>query len=188
MAIIFNRKSIVAFLCWAILFATPGYSQQARLTNFVVSSTRDDLLIFLTIEGAFTENMKAAILSGVPTTVSINISIDKIRNFWLNRKIIDKKINHTIKYNPLRKEFTVKRSWENDAIITDSITEAIHHMADVDSLKVVPLSMLEKGVQYQIRAKARLDKLTLPFYLHYVFFFLSMWDFETDWYTVNFYY
>ncbi len=188
MAIIFNRKSIIAFFCWAILFANPGYSQQARLTNFVVTSTRDDLLIFLTIEGAFTENMKAAILSGVPTTVSFNISIDKIRNFWLNRKIVDKTINHTIKYNPLRKEFTVKRSWESDPIVTESFTEAIDLMADVDSLKVVPLSMLEKGVQYQIRAKARLDKVTLPFYLHYVFFFVSMWDFETDWYTVNFYY
>ena len=132
--------------------------------------------------------MKDAILSGVQTTVSFNSSIDKIRNFWLNRKIVDKTINHTIKYNPLRKEFTVKRSWEREPIVTESITEAINLMADVDSLKIVPLNILEKGVQYQIRAKARLDKLTLPFYLHYVFFFLSMWDFETDWYTVNFYY
>jgi hypothetical protein len=28
----------------------------------------------------------------------------------------------------------------------------------------------------------------LPFYLHYVLFFLSFWDFETDWYTVDFIY
>jgi hypothetical protein len=61
-------------------------------------------------------------------------------------------------------------------------------MADIDNLKVVSLDSLEKGVQYQIKAKAKLDKLTLPFYLHYVFFFLSLWDFETDWYTVSFYY
>jgi len=188
MTIIFNRKSIAAFFCWALLFANPVYSQQARITNFVVTSTRDDLLIFLTIEGAFTENMKAAILSGVPTTVSFSISLEKMRNFWLNRKIADKNINHTIKYNPLRKEFTVKRSWEREPIVTESITEAINLMADIDSLKVAPLSTLEKGVQYQIKAKAKLDKVTLPFHLHYVFFFLSLWDFETDWYTVNFYY
>jgi hypothetical protein len=188
MTIIFNRKSIVAFFCWALLFANPVYSQQARLTNVVVTSTRDDLLIFLTIEGAFTENMKAVILSGVPTTVSFSIFIEKIRNFWLNRKIVEKKINHTIKYNPLRKEFTVNRSWEREPIVTESFAEAINLMADVDSLKIVPLNILEKGVQYQIRAKAKLDKLTLPFHLHNVFFFLSLLDLETDWYTVNFYY
>jgi hypothetical protein len=188
MTIFFKQKSIIAFFCWILLFSTPVYSQQARLTNFVVSSTREDLLVFLTIEGAFTENMKAAILSGVPTTVSFNISIEKIRHFWLNRKIVDKKIDHTIKYNPLRKEFTVKRSWETEPIVTESFNEAINLMADIDNLKVVSLTKLEKGVQYQIKARAKLDKLTLPFNLHYVFFFLSLWDFETDWYTVNFYY
>jgi len=28
----------------------------------------------------------------------------------------------------------------------------------------------------------------LPFYLDYVLFFLSLWDFETDWYSVVFKY
>lgn len=188
MTIFLNRKSIVAFFCWALLFANPVYSQQARLTNFVVSSTRDDLLIFLSLEDAFTENLKEAILSGVPTKVSFNITIEKIRSFWLNRTIFDKKIDHSIKYNPLRNEFTVKRSWEKEQIVTESIDEAINLMSNVDSLKVLPLSELERGVHYQIRAKAKSDKPTLPFYLHHVFFFLSQWDFETDWYTVNFYY
>jgi len=59
---------------------------------------------------------------------------------------------------------------------------------DIDSLKIIPLNKLEKGAQYQIRAKAELDKLTLPFYLHYVLFFISLWDCETDWYTVVFIY
>ena len=188
MTIILNRKSFVTFFCWALFIVQPAYSQQARLTNFVVTSTREDLMIFLTLEGAFTENMKAAILSGVPTTVSFSITLEKIRSFWLNRKIVDKKINHSIKYNPLRNEFTVKRSWETDPIVTESINEAIVLMSDVDSLKIIPLNSLEKGSQYQIRAKAKSDKFTLPFYLHHVFFFLSQWDFETDWYTVNFYY
>ena len=61
-------------------------------------------------------------------------------------------------------------------------------MSEIDSLKTVPLSRLEKGSQYQIRAKAQLSKLTLPFYLHYVLFFVSLWDFETDWYTIEFMY
>jgi hypothetical protein len=61
-------------------------------------------------------------------------------------------------------------------------------MVDVDGLKIVPLSRLEKGRQYQVQAKAQLSKLTLPLYLHYVFFFVSLWDFETDWYTIDFIY
>ena len=61
-------------------------------------------------------------------------------------------------------------------------------MAEIDSLKIIPLSMLEKGRHYQIQAKAELSKLTLPFYLHYVLFFVSLWDFETDLYALDFIY
>jgi len=35
---------------------------------------------------------------------------------------------------------------------------------------------------------AELDKLELPLYLHYIFFFLYLWDFKTDWHAVDFRY
>lgn len=39
-----------------------------------------------------------------------------------------------------------------------------------------------------MQAMAELNKIRLPFHLHYVFFFLSLWDFETDWHTIKFTY
>jgi hypothetical protein len=61
-------------------------------------------------------------------------------------------------------------------------------MTEIHSLKIIPLSELEKGRQYQLRVKAEFSKKTLPFYLHYVLFFVSLWDFETDWYALDFIY
>ncbi len=166
-----------------------GFCQDARLTNIVVTNTRDDLLLYLNVEGAFTPKMKKAILSGVPTTFSLMIALYKVRDIWFDKKVVDKKIANTIKYDPLKKQFSIKRSWKNsDPLITNSFTEARELMTDIDSLKIIPLNLLQKGDQYQIRAKAELDELTLPFYLHYVLFFVSLWDFETDWYTIDFIY
>jgi hypothetical protein len=34
--------------------------------------------------------------------------------------------------------------------------------------------------------KAKLDKVRLPLGMEYVFFFVSLWDFETDWYKQRF--
>jgi hypothetical protein len=59
-------------------------------------------------------------------------------------------------------------------------------MTEVDALSVYPLKELEKGRQYQIRTRAEVSKLTLPLYLHYILF--SLWDVETDWYTIDFIY
>jgi len=164
-------------------------AQEATLSNVIVTNTRDDLLVYLNVDGAFREKMKKAILSGVPTTFSFFILLNRVRNFWIDKEIVELDITHTIKYNNLKKEFIITRSWENNQpIVTKSFAEAQKLMSEIDSLKVVPLSQLEKGCQYQISAKAELSKLTLPFYLHYVFFFISLWDFETDWYTIDFIY
>jgi hypothetical protein len=59
-------------------------------------------------------------------------------------------------------------------------------MSEIRGLGITRLHNLQKGKRYQVRMMAELDKITLPFYLDYILFFLSLWDFETDWYTVDF--
>jgi len=184
-----NRRVLVILLSLLFLIPNLSFGQDVRLTNIIVTNTRDDLLVYLNVEGAFREKMKKAILSGVPATFSFFITLYRSRNLWIDKEIADIKITHTIKYNTLKKEFTIKRSWESgEPMVTQSFSEAQKLMAGIDSLKIVPLSELEKGRQYQIRAKAELNKITLPFYLHYVLFFVSLWNFETDWHTIDFIY
>ena len=184
-----NRKTCTILLFILLLFQGGVSAQEAALTNIIVTNTRDDLLLYLEVDGAFNDEMKKAILSGVPTTFSYFITLHKVRTLWKDKEIADLNISHTIKYDNLKKEFMVKRSWQNgNPLITKSFEEAQKLMKEIDSLKVISLSTLEKGSQYQLGAKAELSKLTLPFYLHRVLFFLSAWDFETDWYTVDFIY
>ncbi len=174
----------------ASLFLQPSVlAQDAALQNIIVTNTRDDLLVYLSVEGAFREKMIKAIFSGVPTSFSFFVELYQVRNLWPDKKLADIKITHTIKYDNLKKEFTVIRSWNEDKpVTTKSFLEARKLMSDVDGINVVPLKLLEKGRRYQIQAKAQLSKLTLPFYLHYVLFFVSLWDFETDWYSIDFIY
>jgi hypothetical protein len=115
--------------------------------------------------------------------------LNRVKNFWFDGEIADIEVTHTIEYDNLKKEFTVSRSWEgNNTRVTKSFTEAQTLMTEISSLKIIPLSKLEKGMQYQLRVKAEFSKKTLPLYLHYVLFFVSLWDFETDWYTIDFSY
>ena len=174
-----------------LLFILPplSYAQDASLTNIIVTNTRDDLLLYLTVKDAFPPEIEETILSGVPATFSFLINLYRVRGFWMDKEINEITITHSIKYDNLKKEYSVTRSWEGNRPQTvKSFEEAKKLMAEIDSLPIVSLSELEKGKQYQIRAKAKLSKLTLPFYLHYILFFMSLWDFETDWYTIDFVY
>jgi Domain of unknown function (DUF4390) len=187
------RPTVTRFTAWffiaLLLLPQAGYAQDAVLTNIIVTNTRDDLLIYLTVKNAFPPNIQATINSGVPATFTFYINLYKVRNFWPDKEIAEIKINNTIKFDSLKKEYIVTRPWESDRpVTTTSFEEAKKLMTEIDSLSVVSLGRLERNMQYQIRAKAKLSKLTLPFYLHYVLFFVSLWDFETDWYTIDFIY
>lgn len=164
-------------------------AREAKLTHIIVTNTRDDLLVYLTVEGAFTEKMEDALKKGVPASFSFFVRLYRTRGMWFDQEMADLTITHTIKYNSLKKEYAISRSWDsNSPVIVRSFDTAKKLMSEIDSLKVMPLQQLEKGKQYQIQAKARLSRVTLPYYLHYVLFFLSLWDFETDWYTIDFIY
>jgi hypothetical protein len=189
MKVMTSRKTVIILIAMFLFVQNTALAEDAVLSNIIVTNTRDDLLVYLSVEGAFREEMQKAILSGVPATFSFFVGLYHVRSLWLDKEITEIKITHTIKYDNLKKEFTVSRSWENSKpIITKSFEDARKLMADVDGIKIVPLKWIEKGKQYQIRAKAELSNITLPFYLHYVLFFVSLWDFETDWYTIDFIY
>jgi hypothetical protein len=187
-----NRLAVSAgavLMSLIFLIQSPHAAQDATLSNLIVTNTSNDLLVYLNVEGAFREQTVNAIMSGVPASFSFFIKLYQKRSIWFDKAIADIEIANTIKYNHLKKEFMVERSWENGRIRTaQSLQEAQKLMSDVDGLKIIHLDKLIKGRQYQVKAKAQLSKLTLPFYLHYVFFFVSLWDFETDWYTIDFIY
>jgi hypothetical protein len=107
----------------------------------------------------------------------------------VDEKIAETTVHHTIKYNNLKKEFVVSKSWEDSSsVTTQSFEEAKKLMSKIEGLTIVSLDNLTKGSIYTIKARAELEKLTLPLYLHYILFFASLWDFKTDWQYVDFTY
>jgi hypothetical protein len=162
-------------------------ASKASLQNVVLDSKDKNLTLSFTLEHAFSEEMKEVILSGTPITFTFSVELREIKDFWIDKKIVDIKIDHMLKYNALKKEFVIKRSWEIDEVlVTKSFDEAQDLMATISSLKILPFNWLENGNRYQLAAKAELSKANLPFDLRSVMFFSPSWGFETDWYILDF--
>jgi hypothetical protein len=182
------RISIAIMLCF-LLPATALAENNAVIENIKLANTRDDLLTYFDVKKAFTPKINEAVLNGIPTTFSFYVTLYKTQGSWFDKTIADIQIKSTLKYNALKKNFSVLRSWKDkDAVIVQTFKEAKSLMTEIDNLKILPLNQLAKGDKYQLRIKAKLDRVTLPLSLHYVLFFVSFWDFETNWYLINFTY
>ena len=186
------KKTLYSALLIGLIFCMAPQSsrgEEARLSDIIVTNTRDHLLTYFNVTDCFTEEMDRAIMNGIPTKFTFIVKLYEIRSMWFDRKIADITLTHNIEYNNLKSEFNLLLPEQGKAgIKTKDFDEARKLMSEVVALKVARLSMLERGRHYQLRVKAELDKIELPFYLNYVLFFLSLWDFETDWYSVVFRY
>ncbi len=184
-----KRTLLIVFILIVTLWVTPALAEKAYLSDIVITNGQDHLLVYFTVEECFTPEMNSAIENGIETTFTFFVKLfEKIELSW-DKKISDLEVKHSIKYDNLKKIYEVRLSEQDNKLITvKDFEEAKKLMSEVIALKVTLLSGLQEGKDYQLRMMAELDKIRLPFYLHYVLFFLSLWDFETDWHTIDFRY
>jgi hypothetical protein len=189
MALIGNHIIFSFMACLLMLPLQAAAAAPPALSNITVLNTDEDLLLYLRLEGAFSEKIKSQVLEGTPTTFAFSIRLERVRDLWLDQKIADLHVEHTIRYDRVKKEFTVRRSWKgNEAETTTSFDEAQLWMSQVDSLTIAPLNRMQRGSQYELITKAEISRRSLPAGLHYALFFMSFWEEETDWYIINFTY
>jgi hypothetical protein len=161
----------------------------ARITNMTVNSTSDSLLLYFDVENAFNEKLVTAVNSGLTISFSFPINIYQVRVLWQDIKITQLDLTNTIKYDTLKKEYIVTRSWKNpDPVKVDTFEEAAALMTRIDGLNLTQVKGLVKGGTYKIKVKAQMNKVARPKYLNFILFFLNSWKLETRWNAVNFIY
>ena len=188
------HKRKFAWIALIILFLLPvledpSQGEEARLDDIVVTNTRDDLLVYFNVRDCFTPEMIKAIQNGIPNTFNFIVQLFEKNDYSLDRKIADVRVSHTIRYDSLKKTYLlVLQEKRGKEIAVKDFEKAKKIMAEIVGLELIKLSRLRKDKKYRVRMMAELDRIELPFHLHDVLFFLSLWNFETDWYTVEFSY
>ena len=177
-----NPRLFCLIFLMLFLLASRTFVSGAELTNIVVKNDREDLLIDLTIQGVFTDEMKKALLSGIPVGFTFIVILYKANDFWFDKKVASTTTSHKIQYDALKNEYRITRSWEKiGPLMVKNFDKAALLMSQIASLKIIPYTRLKKGDHYQLRVKSELNETEFPFAGF-------PWEFETDWYTLNFIY
>lgn len=183
------RTMTTIVLLSVLVLSSSARAEKAGLKDILVTNTTDHLLVYFSVTDCFTEDMIKAINNGFKTTFTFFIKLHKVRGLWLDNEIADIKVKHDIQYDNLKRVYHVRLSERDNKVFSvKDFDEAKALMSEIVGLKVCELNRLRKGGLYKVNMMAELDKIRLPLHLHYIFFFLSLWDFETDWYTMDFKY
>ena len=184
------RKLITQFfllLLIIVFLSNVTYASKASLQDIFWDKVDGNLIVSFKLKGVFSSQLNDVILNGTPVTFTFFVVLYQVRDLWVDKKIVNIKIDHMMKYNILQEKFIMKRSWRIDEVlITQSFAEAQKVMTEISNLKILPFDWLENDGRYQIGIKAELSKANLPLNVRSAFFFSPSWGFETDWYMLDF--
>ncbi len=184
-------KRTVFSVVLLLLFCQPAWpatSRQPAITDILLSSSHKSLLLSATVQNCFTEDMLEGVHNAIPVTFRFYLDLRRVRNYWFNERIMKQVVNHTLSYDPIKQEYQVAFSEKDRPETTRSLEEAKKMMAELHEIKLLPLSKLLTTEKYALHIKTTLAENTLPLSIHSIIPLFSLWNFETDWRTVEFTY
>ena len=169
-------------------FPMQAQASEPKMTDILITNNKENVLLYARLVNGFKPDMELAILAGIPATFTLQLEIYQVRSFVWDKKITIHEIKRTIKYDNLKKTFSVYTNGNPQPVIFSDFESAQKAMADFNGIIAVPLASLVKGNNYYLLIKVKMDKARLPLHMENVFFFVSYWDFETAWERQNFSY
>lgn len=193
---IMKCKSILLpiLLLFLIMFPTVCSSEakpdkKATFKELTATTSETHLILFGTLANSFTSEMIEILHSGIPLRFSFFIELYKKSEKWPEELIITRSFQHIMSFDTLKESYRVTEEEENNKILSfRSLFEAQKIINEINGAKIVELEQLVPNNMYLLKIRAELYRKTLPLSLHSIFPFLSWWDNETDWHTIEFKY
>lgn len=185
-------KTLIIYLLISLTLLAPSAaycadSSAGASIDEVSVTGRADLKVSFVVKDAFTKDIEEAIKSGIPTSFTFIMELNRINTVWLNENLGGREFKHTVKYDSLKEEYELSLDETGErGIRTKDFNEMKRLMVTGSSVPLTPEKPLISGQVYEVRIMAELRTIELPFLLDYMLFFVKLWDFKTDWYTYRF--
>ena len=188
------KKTTIYAVCLVVssLFFSQRVSfaaQDATIVGLSVSGS-EPLKVSFTVQDAFTKEMEDALKSGFPIAFTFNVELDRIRGMWIDEGLGAWEFRRVARYDTLKDEYVVSQGGVNgngeSGVRTKDFNEMKEIMSALTLAHIAPAKALIAGESYELRAKATLKTVTLPFFLDHVLFFVKAWNIETDWFSYRF--
>jgi len=176
-----HLKIIIVFCFLLLCYPFSSEGRDAKFIDLLVTNNADHILVYARVTNCFTKTIESAILAGVPTTFTFLLDLYQERPYWPDKRLTRHIVKNTIKYDNVKKIFHVSSTDSEESATFQTFDNAKTAMAELNGAAVIPLNALTKDQPYYLMVKAQLDKVRLPLHMEYLFFFVSLWDFETDW-------
>ena len=155
-----RRAAARAFLSVVLLAgASTALHAQATQSLRIVPLVRDDrVLVSFDLANGFTDDVRAAIKSGLKTTYTYSVELRLAVPIWVDRTMGVATVTNSVKYDNLRRTFELERRLDgrlvDEPIVTGDEQVVSRWMTTLEKLPIFGTSILEPNREYYVRVTA----------------------------------
>ena len=159
-----------------LFLAIPAFSPAADVDHLRVALEEDGVHAGFTISDAFGSEVIERIKSGLETSFTVKIRIDQEREFWFNRRIVERELKLSCTYDNIAAVYRIRKSLDGDvfeSVVVDTQQDMMTAMTKVNHLKVLDNRLLQHNADYILKVKGEL--------LSRYILLVVPWDIDTPW-------
>ncbi|MFZ3066478.1 MAG: DUF4390 domain-containing protein [Nitrospirota bacterium] len=177
--IIFTLASVICLS----YFLNTAFAGEEKITDIKVTLGKEEISVSAKLMDGLNKDVEEAIKNGIQKDIIYSIILKKKRSTWFDEDVVSKEIEYTIKYDVLKKQYTlITRGNGNKEKVTQSYDEIKTAVSRIENAVVSPKKVLEPDEGYYVIIKAEIKDTKLPFFLDYFLFFIPFSDINTSWY------
>jgi Domain of unknown function (DUF4390) len=179
--------------CFSVLLSLALFTSLASgqprptLHELALTQTDREVLLFLSLQDGFHQELMEAIESGIPITITYYMKLYRKRGLWFDEEVLSKTIKHIVKYDALKKQYRISEInglFSNIKVTRDEPT-MVRWMSEIEGQPLIPFHLLQPEEEYYVKAMADLKAVKSPFPLSHIPFLASLWDTGTSWTVSN---
>ena len=125
----------------------------------IVPLVHDDwVLVSVELADAYNDNVRAAISSGLRTTITYEVELRTIVPVWVDRTIATAIVSISDQYDNLARRHSLSRTVDGrvaEALVTEDESVVKHWLTTLNRLQLCPTSKLDVSRDYYVRIRAR---------------------------------
>jgi uncharacterized protein DUF4390 len=148
------KCALLALGACLVLGAVEASAQTIQVTPL----TREDrVLVTFRLTDAFTEEVRAAIHSGLTIAFVYDVQLKRGVSLWMDRTIAAATVTATVRYDPLTRRYLLTRREDGriDKVDTVDREEIVHQwLTEFERLSLFSADSLEPNAEYYLRVRA----------------------------------
>ena len=149
----FSRRT--ALLVALIVVPSTVHAQAIQVTPL----TRDDrVLVTFRLSDVFTDEVRAAMHSGMTITFSYGVELKRGAALWIDRTMASSTVSASVRYDNLTRRYHVERRWDGrmDKVeVLEREEDVRDWLTNFDKLPLFSSTTLEPNAEYYLRVRAR---------------------------------